>query len=99
MPLVVGGKFLDGSGPMTLGGTAQTVFAANPNRQYLLVQNISAEDMWINFGVAANADQPSIKLASGASMQYPVGGNSVVPTDFVSIVSATTGSKFVAKQV
>jgi hypothetical protein len=97
MSASTGGNLIDASGAMTAGGTSQVVQAADPNRQYMLVQNISAEDMWINFGVAAVQDKPSIKLSAGSSMQYSVGGTGIVPTGSINIVSATTGSKFVAK--
>jgi hypothetical protein len=92
------GALVDGSGTITLGGTAQTVFAANISRQYLLIQNVSAEDMWVNFGIAAVANQPSIKLVAGASVEFSVGGTGVVPTASVSVIAATTGSAFTAKQ-
>lgn len=92
------GNLIDGSGSVAVGGTSQQVFTANTGRQYLLVQNISAETAWINFGIAAVQDQPSIKIAAGAAIEYSSAGTGVVPTGTVNIVTATGGSKFVAKQ-
>ena len=85
----------DRSGSIATGATAQQLAAANGTREYLLIQNVSAEDIWINFGITAVADQPSIKIAAGQSREWTVLG---VPTASVSIIAATTGSKFVAKE-
>jgi len=94
MSVYPAGNLLDGSGSLT--GSSQQVFAAKPERLYLLIQNIDATNaLWVNFGVAAVADQPSIKLAAGASLQYAVPG--VVPTGAVNVIG-TAASKFVAKQ-
>jgi hypothetical protein len=95
---VIGGKLQDGSGTMAVGGTSQQVFAAKPDRSYFLFQNLSVEDMWINFGVAANANQPSILVVSRASVQFSINGTGVVPTDTVNVVSATSTSAYTAKQ-
>lgn len=79
------------SGSITLGGTAQTLAADNPGRHGLWLQNISAEDMWLNCsgGVAAANTAGSFKIASFGLMNIPT-------NDAVSIVAATTGSKFTA---
>lgn len=85
----------DLSGTMTTGGTAQVVSVANSGRKYFLFQNQSAEVMWINFGAVAVADRPSIQIpASGGAyiLDDPVSGQSV------SVISATTGSKFTCKE-
>jgi hypothetical protein len=94
---IPGGALVDGSG--TLTGATQQVFAANGGRQYLLIQNIDATNaVWVNFGIAAVADQPSIKLAAGASMEYSAAGTGVVPTAAVNVIG-TAASKFTAKQI
>ena len=80
---------------ITLGGTAQDLMDANIGRRYLFIQNISTGDLWINFGVTAVADQPSIKIPAGASF---VMEGTVVFGDLISIIGATTGQKFVAKE-
>jgi hypothetical protein len=93
------GGLTDRSGSITSGATAQTVSAAK-TRNYLLIQNISVEALWVNFGTTAVADQPSIKLApdsgsGGGTLSFEGG---FVPNTLVSIIGATTGSKFVCKE-
>lgn len=91
----VSDALVDGSAAITAGGTAQQVFAALPHRRYLFIQNISDTVLWINFGVSAVADSPSIQIAVGGT--YTLNG-SFCDNRLVSIIGATTGKKFVAKQ-
>lgn len=91
----VRGSLTNRSGTITLGGTAQTLAAANTSRSYLLVQNISAENLWINFTTAAVADQPSFKIVPGDTFFME---SSFLSTELISIIGATTGSKFVSKE-
>lgn len=88
------GTITNRSSTITAGGTAQTLAAANMNRRYLFIQNISSEDLWFNIGTTAVADQPSIKLTPGSSFEFA----EFVPVEAISIIGATTGSKFVAKE-
>lgn len=83
------------SSSITTGGTSQELAAANTTRRYLLIQNISSENLWVNFGTTAVADQPSIRLSSGGDLVFE---GTFVPTQAVNIVGATTGSKYVAKE-
>lgn len=85
----------DGSGTLTAAGTSQQVFAQNTGRQYLLLQNVSTGDLWVNFGTPAVESQPSIKLVAGASMEFYAG---FVPSGAVHIRGAAAGQAFVAKQ-
>lgn len=86
---------------ITSGGTSQTVFAANASRRYLIIQNLSSDELWVNFGAAATQDKPSLALAPasgttpGGSIEY---AGSYIPTSTVTIIGTTTGSKFSAKQ-
>lgn len=93
--MTVRGGFKDGSGSIAVAATAQDVFSANSGRNYLLIQNVSTADLWVNYGVTAVADQPSIKLEAGASIVFECG---FIPTGRVSITGATLGQKFVAKE-
>lgn len=79
---------------ITTGGASQAVFAANSNRRYLLIQNQSDTDMYINFGAVAAAGTTSVKIIPGSSYQ----DNQNPPTTTVTIVCATTGKAFAAKQ-
>lgn len=89
------GVFRDYSGSVTLGGTAQVVQSAGLIRRYLLIQNISDTTMWVNFGVTAVADQPSIQIVAGASLVFD---HAFVPIGDISLMCATTGKKFVIKE-
>lgn len=83
----------DRSGAITVGGTAQTLAAANTARTGLTGQNISSGDLWINeIGGTAAAD-------TAGSYKIPAGGTFEVSTNrAVSIVGATTGQKFTATE-
>lgn len=85
----------DRSGTLTAGGTAQDIVAANKNRQWLLFQNVSNEDMWLNFGAVAVAGQPSIKIVAGGSYENPP---HFCPTGRISVIGATTGKAFTCKE-
>lgn len=94
----------DASGTITLGGTAQTALAANPNRRHLYIANLDvAEVMWVNFGAVATAGTApgSIEIpaqtATGAInfLRYDV--PAAVPDELVSIIAATTSHKFTIK--
>ena len=92
---VTAGALTDRSGTIAAGGAAQQVAAANVNRKYLLIQNLSAADLWVNFGAAAVASQPSVRLAPGAAL---VMRGDYVDTQAVSVVGATAGQAFTAKE-
>jgi len=84
----------DRSGQITTGGTAQVLAAANASRVALEGMNISAEDMWINEigGTATPNTAGSYKVASFQTF-------SVLTNRAISIVAATTASKFTATEV
>jgi hypothetical protein len=83
------------SGTIATGGASQTLAAANSSRKYLFIQNISVENLWFNETTAAAADAASIRLAPGDSYESPA---QAVPRGLITIIGATTGSKFVAKE-
>lgn len=86
----------DRSGTVTLGGTAQTLMAANANRRGFLVQNNSAGPLWINeLGGAAVQAQPSVQIPTGQT--YVSQPNASTATA-VSIVGATTAQAFTARE-
>jgi archaellin len=99
------GTLTDRSGSITTGGTAQTLAAVNASRRYLLVQNplsattqgiATAESLFINFTTTAVAGEPSIELAPGDIF---VMEGSAVSTELVSVIAATTGHKWTAKEM
>lgn len=90
------GALVNKSGTITAGGTQQTLAAALSTRRYLFIQNLDpAEDLWINFTTAAVVDQPSIRIEPGQTF---VMEGSFVSTELVSVIAATTGHKFTAKE-
>lgn len=90
------GTVTDRSGTITLGGSAQTIMAANATRKYLMIQNVSDTTMWCNFTTTAVANQPSIQLIAGAS--FTMEGSSIT-TELISCIGATTGKAFTAKEM
>lgn len=89
-------KLIDRSGTITSGGTAQEIMAsAQAGREYLFIQNNSDTTMWVNFGVVAVASQPSIRLLTGESFEMSSG---YVTGESVSVIGATTGKTFTAKE-
>ncbi len=86
----------DRSGTITLGGTAQTLMAANTSRHGCILQNQSTGDMWLNeTGSTAVLLQPSVWLPAGSVYTCPIGGAS---TAAFSLIGATTGQAFMARE-
>lgn len=93
LPVTSGATAVTKSGTITLGGTAQTVMAANTSRKGYFFQNLSTETMWGSFlGNAAADTAGSFEIAPKAV----ISSGSVCETNALSVVSATTGSKFTA---
>lgn len=91
------GAFTDRSGTITLGGTAQQSAALNAARRYLLVQNptTATESFWISLTTTAVAASPSIEVAPGVTLTFE---GTFIPTGAVSVVAATTATKFTVKE-
>lgn len=101
--IVAAGTLTDRSGSIAAGDAAQDLAAANPNRRYLLIQNVSDTVLWVNFGTTAVKDQPSYHLKACGTAADGTGGvlefnGPFCPTGVVSIIGASTGKKFVAKE-
>ncbi len=71
-----GGTLDDFSGTSSTGASAK-VLDANPSRRYLLFQNVSDTDMWINLGDSASPGVCSLLIAAN-------GGTFVMEGSFVS---------------
>lgn len=89
------GALTDRSGTITTGGTSQQIMAANANRRYLAIQNNSSGDLWFNFNAASTIGEPSFRLTAGSSFVMESG---FISTDSVTIIGATTGQTFTAKE-
>lgn len=84
------------SGTIAAANVAQTLAVANPVRNGLFVQNLSATDaLWISELGAATADQPSIKIPAGESFTFRDG---YVPTSAISIIGGSLGHAFTARE-
>lgn len=83
------------SGSIAAGGVAQQLMPANANRRGMWVQNVSSGDLWVYELGTATQSQPSYKLVAGASMRTP---DSVAITNAWSIIGATTGQQFSARE-
>jgi len=92
---IAGVTYTDRSGTITVGGTAQQLAAANASRKGYFVQNNSAGDLWINSVATAVLSQPSLKIVAGALYESPANG---VPVTAISIIGATTGQTFSARE-
>jgi hypothetical protein len=87
--------WIDRSGTITAGGTAQEIAPANPMRRGFLIQNISDTDMWFNVGTVAVANQPSVRIIAGALYEAPT---AATPKGALSVIGATTAKAFTAKE-
>lgn len=83
------------SGTITTGNTAQNAAAANSSRRGFWIQNNSSGDLWISTIATAVLSQPSLKIASGALYESPLGG---AGTGAISIIGATTGQAFSGRE-
>ena len=80
---------------ITTGGTAQTLFAANPNRKWLVFTNTSDEAQYVRVGDTSAADGVGIYCApSGGGFIFDQPGR--VPLGKITVIGATTGKKFYA---
>jgi hypothetical protein len=90
-----GSNFVDRSGTITAGVTAQDVAASLATRRGFLIQNNSVGDLWFNTLAAAIVGQPSIKIVAGGYFETPPGAS---PTGAISIIGATTGQAFSVRE-
>jgi hypothetical protein len=87
----------DGSGTIATANTSQTALAANATRKYLLFQNISDTDMFINFGAAATTGAGSLWIQGlGGSIVFE---DFACPTDAVNVLCAVSGKAYTIKYV
>ena len=84
------------SSTITTGGAAQTAIAANAKRTFLLVQNppTNTENISVDFGAVAVGDGTDLTLEPGAVVIF----DSAVPHEYVSVIAATTSTKFIMKE-
>jgi hypothetical protein len=88
-------SWIDRSGTVTSGGTAQTVSVATSLRMGFMIQNLSSGDLWLDFGATAAATQPAMKITSGSLYETPP---NACPKGHISVYGATTSQAFSAKE-
>ena len=84
----------DRSGTVTAGGTAQTLMAANTARRGFSVQNNSNGALTIS-SVGTASTTAGMILQPGQLYEAPITG---VPLTAISILGATTGQRFDARE-
>jgi hypothetical protein len=92
------GNLFDASGTLS-SGSSQVALAANtsvPLRQYLFFQNNGTHVMWINFGSAATASQPSIQIGIAGSVTSSFTMTNFVSDDSVNVIG-TSGDTYTLK--
>jgi hypothetical protein len=86
------GTLTDKSGSAT--GVSSQVAAANATRKYFYIQ-CQAGTIWMNFGVAAVASQPSIKLNAGDSFTME---GTFISTQAINVISGGGTRDYTAKE-
>lgn len=87
----------DRSGEITSGGSQQVLLNANSARAGFSIQNLSTEDLWINWTGTATAtmSRPSFKIPPDCMYETLA---HAVPTGVVRIIGPTTGQDFSARE-
>ena len=95
----------DRSGTIAAGGTSQTLVAQNQSRRRVIIQNPctaasqgigTAENLFLNFTAAATtAGGNSLELQPCGSFDTGAGPQS---TEKLTVIAATTGHQYVAKE-
>lgn len=88
------GDYVDRSGTITLGGTSQTLAAADQSRGNITIYNLSTESEILCVNVTSAAS------CSAAGSWHISPGSSITLTtkEAITVVAATTGHKFTAKE-
>jgi hypothetical protein len=87
--------YADRSGTVAVAGVAQQLAPANAARSGLLIQNLSAGDLWLSTAGAATAGQPSFRIGAGQLLEFPASG---VPAGAISVLGASDGQAFSARE-
>ena len=86
---------VDGSGTVATGGAAQILFGGAVPATGFLVQNNSANALWVSDVGTASAGGASIQIAEGGLFVTPAGYK---PAGAVSLYGAATGQAFAARR-
>jgi len=69
--------------------------AANTDRKYLFIQNVSNGELWIDFTIAAVTDEPSIRLIAGDAF---IMEDNFISTEAVNIIRRTGTGEYTLKE-
>lgn len=88
------GTYTDKSDTISTGGASQELAASNSSRINILVQNPTSEieSLFVNFGAAATGGGDSVELTPGGLQVFNT-------TQQITVIAATTGHAFVAKEL
>jgi hypothetical protein len=88
-------SIIDRSGTITNAATSQEVMPPSATRRGFIFENVSDATMWINFGVAATASQPSLQILTNTRFVSP---DTMVPSGSLTVICASQGKAFAAKE-
>ena len=86
------------SGVTTLANTSQVVIPSSTTRFYILIQNVSDTDMWVDFGTPATVDNSSILITPGGHLEVSIEAGGFMPTQDITLISTEANKRFIAKQ-
>jgi len=89
------GLITDRSGTTAQANVSQQLAAANVNRAYLIIQNLSSAVLWVNFEQPATAGRPSLKVPPDGALSFEGGW---VPTGQVNVLGGAAAQDFTAKE-
>lgn len=86
------------TGNIVAASTAQTAISKNDSRVYILIQNVSDTDMWIDFGQDAVEGAGSIKIVPNGHYELGTQAGGYINTEYVSIICSTINKPFTIKE-
>ena len=84
------------SGVTTLNSTQ--VLNSNANRRYLIVQNVSDTDIWLNFTDVATIGAGSIKLIPNGHYELSTAAGGYMTIEPLNIICSIAGKEFTIKE-
>lgn len=94
-PRVTYDRWREASDQIRAPATSQLLADEDPQRRALIVQNVSADTLWLQFNGEAAQGAPSFRLIAGATLTMQLPG--FVDTGRVEIIGPNAGAAFTAK--
>lgn len=89
--------YVDHSGTIAVGGTAQQLMAANANRRGWVIKNTSVANLYVNeTGATAVVGNPSWTVIPGDT--FPLSQPTNAPSGAISIIGPNTSQSFLARE-